>query len=86
MKVNHPRQKCESPPICLPLSHNSFHIDHKVLPISLLSISKISPLFCILTAQDDIGFSFRSLESLLSLHPASFLSPSLLTFTFLPAE
>lgn len=56
---------------CVPLSHNSFHIDHKVLPISLLSISKISPLFCILTAQDGISFSFGSLESLLSLHPAS---------------
>ena len=75
MKPNHLRQKSGSHSIFLPLSHHPFHIDHKCLPIFPLNISKIPPLFSILTAQNYISFSFGSFKSLLSLHP-SFLLPS----------
>lgn len=62
-------------PNLLPLSHNSFHIDHKVLPISLLSISQISPLFCIPNAQDDIWIIGEPLK------PSSCLLFFLIPFT-----
>lgn len=75
MKPNHLGQKSGSPPIFLTLSHHPFHIDHKVLPVSFLNISKITPIFSILTVQDYITFSFRPLESLLRLHSASFSIP-----------
>lgn len=75
MKPNHLGQKSGSPPIFLTLSHHPFHVDHKVLPVSFLNISKITPIFSILTVQDYITFSFRPLESLLRLHSASFSIP-----------
>lgn len=83
-KPNHLGQNSGSPPLFLPLSH-PFHIYHKVLPVSFLNISKITPLFSILTVQDYITFSLGPLESLLSLHSASFPSPCLPPSTFWPA-
>lgn len=58
------------------LASLSLSISHKsqVLPISLLSISNIPPLFSILNVHHYISFSLGPLESLLSFHSAFFLS------------
>lgn len=83
MKLNHLGQKSGNPPIFLPLSHHPFHIHHKILHIFLLNISEICPLFSILTVHSYISFSLGPLESLLSLHPAFFLSLILSTLYIL---
>lgn len=76
MKPSHLRQKSGSHSVFLPLPHHPFHIDHEVLPTSLPNITKTPPLFSILTPPDYTSFSLGSSETLLRLHPLSFLSPT----------
>lgn len=70
VKLNHLRQKCESPPICCLslIIHFTLIIKYCLFP-SLASLK--SPLF---SASPMLRMIFGSLESLLSLHPASFFS------------